>query len=69
MGYFVDEDEDRAARVKRFRYPGGASALHPGKRTEPCPTCDRANQLTKKDVAEGYQCDRCADGLEKGTGR
>jgi len=49
---------------KRFRNPGGRSALYPGKRTEKCPTCGRNNMLTKKDVAKGYQCDICADGSE-----
>lgn len=53
----------------RFRDPGGRSALHPGKRTEPCPTCGRENSLTKKDAKKGYQCDRCADGLEGHFGR
>ena len=48
----------------RFRDPHGKSALHPGKRTEKCPTCGRPNMLTKKDVAKGYQCDICANGLE-----
>ena len=50
----------------RFRDPGGRSALHPGKRTHPCPTCGEPNRLTAKDVRKGYQCDRCADQAESG---
>ena len=48
----------------RFRYPGGKSALHPGKRCRPCPTCGRKKALTVKDEKNGYQCDRCADRAE-----
>lgn len=60
------DPEDFAAAVKRFRDPGGRSALHPGKRTRPCPTCGRKNMLTVADVQHGYQCDRCADEVERG---
>ena len=49
---------------ERFRDPGGKSALHPGKRCRPCPTCKRENALTVKDEKKGYQCDRCADRAE-----
>lgn len=52
------------AYARRFRDPGGRSALHPGRRIHPCPTCLRPNQLTAKDKAKGYQCDRCADADE-----
>jgi hypothetical protein len=67
----VDEDEIvvRASQVcpeDRFRDPGGESALHPGVRTEECPTCGRPNALTKRDVRAGYQCDGCARELEMG---
>lgn len=58
------DDEELAFMRERFRDPGGRSALHPGERTEPCPTCGRQNALTKEDVASGYQCDRCADADE-----
>ena len=48
-----------------FQDPGGGSALrraHKGNpRNLPCPTCGRANRLTPKDRALGYQCDACAD--------
>ena len=53
-------------RAERFRDPFGKSALHPGKRTRPCPTCGEPNRLTAKDVAKGYQCNRCADIAEGG---
>ena len=58
--------EERDARARRFRDPGGASALHPGKRIHPCPTCRRPRALTAADRASGYQCDRCADRDERG---
>jgi len=48
----------------RFQDPGGKSALHPGKRLYPCPTCKRPNQLTARDKYTGYQCDRCANAQE-----
>ena len=49
-----------------FADPGGRSALRAGKRCHPCPTCKRENQLTAADVKRGYQCDHCADALERG---
>ena len=49
-----------------FYDPGGESALRAGKRTEPCPTCNWPNRLTKKDVRMGYQCDSCAWAYERG---
>jgi hypothetical protein len=50
----------------QFYDPGGRSALRAGVRTEPCPTCHEPNRLTKEDVRLGYQCDECADQLERG---
>lgn len=50
--------------VDRFYYPGGRSALHPGKRKYPCPTCKQPNRLTKRDLDKGYRCDACADRAE-----
>jgi hypothetical protein len=65
-----DEDytyeEEYQSRTRRFRDPGGKSALHPGKRIHPCPTCGRPRMLTAKDKQSGYQCDRCADAAEGG---
>ena len=51
---------------QRFRDPGGRSALHPGTRDCPCPTCGKSNRLTAKDVRKGYQCDLCANVQESG---
>lgn len=59
---------DDKYRSRRFRDPGGRSALHPVSRRNPrkfpCPTCGTPNVLTEKDVRAGYQCDRCADRVE-----
>lgn len=55
--------EDLALR-RRFRDPGGRSALHPGKRCYPCPTCRKPNKLTAADKRSGYQCNECADRVE-----
>lgn len=53
-----------------FADPGGRSALRAARRGNPrnrsCPTCKRRNVLTPADVAAGYQCDRCADAVERG---
>ena len=59
-------DDEFDARVDRFRDPDGTSALHPGARTESCPTCGETYRLTAQDVSSGYQCDMCADELERG---
>lgn len=60
-------DEDMDER-RMFRDPGGRSALRRATRKNPriyaCPTCGRANMLTKKDLQLGYQCDYCADAAE-----
>lgn len=56
--------------AREFAFPGGNSALRaagPGNpRNLPCPTCKKPNRLTPKDVALHYQCDSCADALERG---
>lgn len=53
-----------------FADPGGRSALRASSATNPrnlpCPTCHAPNRLTPADVARGYQCDVCADALERG---
>lgn len=49
-----------------FRDPGGRSALRNGPRIHPCPNCGEPNMLTPHDVALGYQCDQCADQIERG---
>lgn len=56
------EEESLADLSGRFRDVGGESALHPGVRTEPCPTCGEEAKLTVADVKKGYQCDSCAEG-------
>lgn len=35
-------------------------------RKHPCPTCGRENLLTRLDVDNHYQCDSCANALERG---
>jgi hypothetical protein len=61
-----DYDDERL----HFADPGGKSALraaHKGNpRNRPCPNCKRRNMLTLEDVALGYQCDGCADAVERG---
>ena len=58
-----DEDCD-------FADPGGNSALRAASasnpRNLPCPTCGEPNRLTPKDVQLGYQCNECADRMERG---
>lgn len=53
-----------------FADPYGNSALRAespsNPRNLPCPTCHAENVLTPKDRALGYQCDACADRLERG---
>ena len=61
----MDEYEDMLY-MDRFFDPGGDSALYAGVRTHPCPTCKDPNRLTDRDVQAGYQCDDCADALERG---
>lgn len=57
------EDEYRRSE---FADPGGTSALRAGKREFNCPTCNSPFRLTAKDVKLGYQCDECADAVERG---
>ncbi len=53
-----------------FADPGGHSALRASSRNNPrnlpCPNCGGKNRLTPKDRALGYQCDSCADRVERG---
>ena len=60
------EDEYDFYRAQRFADPGGASALHPGTRSHPCPTCGEPDRLTTRDVQAGYQCNGCANADEWG---
>lgn len=61
---------DPELELDDFADPGGRSALRAATRdnprNRPCPTCGAKNRLTPKDVALGYQCDRCADRAERG---
>lgn len=67
---YYDYDEFME-RVNRFAEPGGDSALYPASqdnpRNLPCPTCGWPNRITPADQAAGYQCDACANALERGT--
>ena len=65
MYYDSDDDFDM-----EFADPGGRSALRAASKSNPrnlpCPNCGAPNRLTPKDRALGYQCDECADALERG---
>lgn len=58
-----DEDFD-----PEFADPGGRSALRAGPRDYACPTCKRENVLSLEDKRRGYQCDTCADNVERTGG-
>lgn len=69
--YDIDYYDDPEGYWKQeFRDPGGASALRAesdsNPRNLPCPTCGKPDRLTPKDKKLGYQCDECADRLERG---
>lgn len=63
---YFDREDDRSM----FADPGGRSALRAASRNNPrnlpCPTCGEPDRLTPEDVRHGYQCDACADRLERG---
>jgi hypothetical protein len=66
-----DEWEDEEyERIERFADPYGDSALYAADednpRNLPCTNCGWPNRLTPKDVAQGYQCNSCAEALERG---
>ncbi len=65
---YLPEEWDEMCET--FADPGGNSALRcateDNPRNLPCPTCGRENVLTPADRARGYQCDTCADELERG---
>jgi hypothetical protein len=76
--YYDDEFDDSYGQYDRedlidgvgFADPGGRSALRAATKDNPrnqsCPTCKRKNVLTRIDRQRGYQCDSCADRLERG---
>ena len=64
----LDEEDDHEEEDDfeiDFADPGGRSSLRAetpeNPRNLPCPTCKRPDQLTPADVAQGYQCNHCAD--------
>jgi hypothetical protein len=65
-----DDGDDWQIDGVGFADPGGRSALRAATpdnpRNLPCPTCKRPNMLTPIDQQRGYQCDICADALERG---
>lgn len=64
------DDQDDYDSDLDFAEPGGTSALRAATpdnpRDRPCPTCGWPNMLTRRDVALGYQCDSCANAMERG---
>lgn len=70
---YEDEDDNgghgSTDRIE-FADPGGNSALRAATKSNPrnlpCPTCGAPDRLTPADRARGYQCDECADRLERG---
>lgn len=66
----MDEYFDDDVFDLMFAEPCGNSALRAATRDNPrnlpCPTCGRENALTPRDIALGYQCDACADAIERG---
>lgn len=70
MSRFDDNNDDYLIDGVGFQDPGGNSALRRATKSNPrnlpCPTCHRPNMLTPLDRARGYQCDICADQLERG---
>jgi hypothetical protein len=64
-----DERWDRDDRLD-FAEPGSNSALRAATkenpRNLPCPTCKWPNRLTRADKVRGYQCNSCADAMERG---
>lgn len=63
-------DDDEFERDIEFARPGSNSALRAATRGNPrnlpCPNCKKPNRLTPADKRQGYQCDECADKLERG---
>jgi hypothetical protein len=55
-------DDDRIMFAAEGSALRAASASNP--RNLPCPTCGWPDRLTPADVAQGYQCDSCANASE-----
>ena len=67
--FYGPEDNDEDCD---FADPGGTSALRretpENPRNKPCPTCHWPDRLTARDVSLGYQCNDCANAMERGGG-
>jgi hypothetical protein len=70
MRYEGDEFDGLEDFNIEFADPGGRSALRAASKSNPrnlpCPNCEAPNRLTPSDRAKGYQCNSCADELERG---
>ena len=68
--YARDYDSEDYGGGIDFADPGGGSALRAATRSNPrnlpCPTCNYPDRLTPADRAQGYQCDSCANAIERG---
>lgn len=62
----LEKIDEMASRWDDDDYHGSAlhSASKDDPRDQPCPTCGEEDVLTRRDVAQGYQCDTCADRAE-----
>ena len=68
--YGFDAYDDSYDEDNEFEDCNGESALRKetkdNPRNLPCPTCGEPDMLTPKDVKLGYQCDMCAERMERG---
>lgn len=67
FNYYDDEDDYLIDGVG-FANEGSAlrAETKDNPRNLPCPTCGFPNRLTPLDKARGYQCDSCANAIERG---
>jgi hypothetical protein len=65
---YDDDGRDDGHDPQVFANPGSAlrAATPRNPRNLPCPTCKAPNRLTPADKRKGYQCDSCADKIERG---
>ena len=68
--YDPDIYDDDYNLIDGVGFANEGSALRAESKTNPrvhsCPTCGCRGELTCIDVRKGYQCDECADALERG---
>ena len=67
--HYSDLDDDRyLIDDVGFANPGSAlrAETEDNPRNLPCPTCGRPGLLTPLDSMHDYQCDYCADAVERG---